>query len=60
MWKTLSLALLLASPAWTQARHTPTPLTHLGVPAASLVTVDLRTRADLSTGAVAVVHGYYL
>jgi len=54
MWKTLSLALLLASPAWTQARHTPTPLTHLGVPAASLVTVDL------STGAVAVVHGYYL
>ena len=54
MWKTLSLALLLASPAWTQARHTPTPLTHLGVPAASLVTVDL------STGMVAVVHGYYL
>lgn len=44
--------LLLVSPAWAQHHHPVPPLTHLGVPAADLITVELNTRADLSTGVV--------
>lgn len=59
MYKPLTLAtLLVASSAWAQVRTTA-PLTHLGVPAASLVTIDLSTRADLSTGAVTTEVGTY-
>jgi len=53
MLKPLALAaLLLASPAWAQQHHPAAPLTHLGVPAANLLTVDLSTRSDLATGVV--------
>jgi hypothetical protein len=61
MLKLLILAAcLLASPAWAQGRHpNPPPLTHLGVPAANLVTVDLSTRSDFSTGVVTTDLGVY-
>jgi len=60
MLKPLAIAaLLLASPAWAQVRRPATPLTHLGVPAAALVTVDLSTRSDLSTGVVTTDIGTY-
>jgi hypothetical protein len=49
MFKSLALAILLvASPIWAPAQ----PVTHLGVPAANLVAVELSTRSDLSTGKV--------
>ena len=60
MLKPLAItALLLAFPAWAQGRrHTP-PLTHLGVPAANLLTVDLSTRSDLATGQVTTDVGTF-
>lgn len=58
MFKPLALAvLLLASPAVAQAQ-TMTP-THLGVPASALLTVDITTRADLSTGVLTTDMGTY-
>ena len=60
MFKPLTLAaLLLAAPAWAQIRRTVPPLTHLGVPAASLLTVELSTRSDLSTGVVTTDVGTF-
>ena len=53
MFKPLTFAvLMIVSPAWAQHHRSAPPLTHLGVPAADLVTVELNTRADLSTGVV--------
>jgi hypothetical protein len=60
MFKALAIAaLLLASPTWAQTRRPHPPLTHLGVPAANLVTVDLSTRSDLSTGVVTTDVGTF-
>ena len=52
-------AFLLAAPAWAQARPPVVPMTHLGVPAADLLTVELSTRSDLSTGVVSTDVGTY-
>ena len=60
MFKPITIAaLLLASPAWAQGRRPVPPVTHLGVPAADLITVDLSTRSDLSTGVVTTDVGTY-
>ncbi len=60
MLKPITLAaLLLAAPAWARAPQSLPPLTHLGVPAANLVTVDLSTRSDLSTGVVTTDVGTF-
>ena len=60
MFQPLALAvLLLASPAWAQVRHPRVPDTHLGVPAANLLTVDLSTRSDLTTGVVTTNVGTF-
>jgi len=49
MFKPFAIALLLvASSIWAPAQ----PVTHLGVPAANLIAVDISTRSDLSTGTV--------
>lgn len=55
MFKSTLLVLLLAvPPALAQA-----PLTHVGVPAAQLVTIDLSVRHDLATGAETTDLGTY-
>ncbi len=55
MIKPMALALLLlVPPAAAQA-----PLTHLGVPAAQLVTFDLSVRRDLTTGVETTDLGTY-
>jgi hypothetical protein len=60
MFKPLAVAaLLLASPAWAQGRRPQPPLTHLGVPAANLLTVDITTRSDVSTGVVTTDIGTF-
>jgi len=60
MLKPLAIAtLLLAAPAWAQGRRPVPPLTHLGVPAANLLTVELSTRSDLSTGVVTTDVGTF-
>jgi hypothetical protein len=47
MLKPITLtALLLTAPAWARAPQSLPPLTHLGVPAANLVTVDLIPNSD--------------
>jgi len=55
---TLLAAVLLTLPCWSQVRPTAR-LTHLGVPAADLVMVDLSTRIDLNTGHLTTDVGTY-
>jgi len=60
MFKPIAIViLLLATPAWAQGRRPAPPLTHLGVPAADLLTVDLSTRSDLSTGVITTNVGTF-
>ena len=60
MFKTFALAaVLLTSPTWAQGHRIQPGLTHLGVPAADLITVDLSTRSDLGSGVVTTDVGTY-